>query len=177
MERLNIKPFRHILNSAGILQFADYQFDMVRLGIGLYGANPTSSKFNIQPVSSLKTVISQIKIIKKGETIGYGRQGKAQEDMRLATLPIGYADGYARGLSNGKGSVYLHGKLASVIGMVCMDMMMVDITNIDAAEEGDEVEIFGVHISLKQLADQMDTIPYELLVRMGERIKRVFYQG
>ncbi len=172
---LGSKPLRHLLNSPGILRLPQYQFDMVRLGIGLYGVDPTEeSNANLKPVATLKTVISQIKKIKAGDTIGYGRKGSAKKDMTLATLAIGYADGFSRSFSQGKGKVLINGQHAPVVGNVCMDMTMVDITGIDASE-GDEVIIFGPGLPIREVAKWIDTIPYELLTSTSERVKRVFY--
>ncbi|MCX8490670.1 MAG: bifunctional UDP-N-acetylmuramoyl-tripeptide:D-alanyl-D-alanine ligase/alanine racemase, partial [Cyclobacteriaceae bacterium] len=143
-ESLGIKPLRHLLNSPGILRFPDFQMEMARLGIGLYGVNPTEGKVDqLQPVATLKTIVSQIKKIRKGETIGYGRKGKAENDMNLATIAIGYADGFSRSFSEGKGFVSIKGKKVPVVGNVCMDMTMIDVTNIDV-QEGDEVIVFGI---------------------------------
>ena len=172
---LGSKPLRHLLNSPGILRLPQYQFDMVRLGIGLYGVDPTEeSNANLKPVATLKTVISQIKKIKAGDTIGYGRKGSAKKDMTLATLAIGYADGFSRSFSQGKGKVLINGQHAPVVGNVCMDMTMVDITGIDASE-GDEVIVFGPGLPIREVAKWIDTIPYELLTSTSERVKRVFY--
>ena len=174
-QALGYRPLRHLLNSPGILRLPQYQFDMVRLGIGLYGVDPTQEgNAHLKPVTSLKTMISQIKTIKAGETIGYGRKGKAENDMMLATLAIGYADGFNRRFSQGNGKVLINGKLAPVMGNVCMDMTMVDITGIPA-KEGDEVTIFGNGLPIQQVAKWIDTIPYEILTSTSERVKRVFF--
>lgn len=174
-DTLNQKPLRHILNSPGILRLRDYQLDMVRLGIGLYGVNPTSEDFSeLQPVATLKTVISQIKKIKSDETVGYGRHGKSKPEMTIATLAIGYADGFSRSFSKGKGHALINGKRAPVIGNVCMDMTMVDITDIDA-HEGDEAIIFGDGLPISEVAASIGTIPYEILTNTSERVKRVFF--
>lgn len=173
--QLNITPIRHILNSPGILRFHQYQMDMVRLGIGLYGVNPTSESFHqLQPVATLKTVISQVKKIKVGESVGYGRRGKAEHEMMLATIAIGYADGFSRSFSRGAGVVLINGKKAPVVGNVCMDMTMIDITGIDA-KEGDEVIIFGEGLPIQELATRANTIPYEILTNTSERVKRIFF--
>lgn len=173
--QLNITTIRHILNSPGILRFHQYQMDMVRLGIGLYGVNPTSDSFNqLQPAATLKTVISQIKKIKMGESVGYGRRGKAESDMALATIAIGYADGFSRSFSRGAGVVLINGKKAPVVGNVCMDMTMIDITGIEA-KEGDEVIVFGDGLPIQELAERANTIPYEILTNTSERVKRIFY--
>jgi alanine racemase len=171
---LGYKPLYHLLNSPGILRLPEFQFDMVRLGIGLYGVDPTGEKNeDLQPVATLKTIISQIKKIKSGETIGYGRSGKAEKDITIATIAIGYADGFSRAFSRGAGKVLIHGKQASVIGNVCMDMTMVDITEIPS-QEGDEVIIFGKQLHIQQAADAIHTIPYEILTSTSERVKRIF---
>ena len=172
---LSYKPLRHALNSAGIIQFPEYQMDMVRLGIGLYGVE-VSGKFesHLKSISTLKTTISQIKSVPKGHSIGYSRKGIMEEDGKIATIALGYADGYDRRFSNGKGFVLIHGKKAPVIGNVCMDMTMVNITGIEA-NEGDEVIIYGPGISLKELSERIGTIPYELLTNISSRVKRVYY--
>lgn len=172
---LDYKPLVHALNSAGIVRYPDFQMDMVRLGIGLYGVEVTG-KFdaNLKSVSTLKTTISQVKTLPPGATIGYSRKGKLPKGGKIATLAIGYADGYDRRFSQGKGYVLINGKKASVIGNVCMDMTMVDVSDIDA-KAGDEAVIYGEQISLKELADQIGTIPYELLTNISTRVKRVYY--
>ncbi len=171
---LNVKPLRHIINSAGILRLPDFQMDMVRLGIGLYGIDPTLEKIAaLQPVATLKTVISQIKKIHEGETVGYGRKGKANKELTIATIAIGYADGFSRSFSRGKGFVLVNGKKAPVIGNVCMDMTMIDITGIPASE-GDEVIIFGDDRSINDVAESIGTIAYEILTNTSARVKRVF---
>ncbi len=172
---LGFMPLRHALNSAGIIRYPAYQFDMVRLGIGLYGVE-VNGKYDssLRPISSLKTTISQIKELEAGETVGYSRKGKMHQKGKIATIAIGYADGYDRRFSNGHGYVLINGKKAPIIGNVCMDMCMVDITGIEA-KEGDEVLIYGPGISLKELATQIGTIPYELLTNISSRVKRVYY--
>jgi alanine racemase len=171
---LGYNPALHILNSPGILRLPDLQCDMVRLGIGLYGVDPTAESHNdLKPVATLKTIISQIKRISKGESIGYGRKGVADQAMTIATIAIGYADGFSRAFSQGKGKVLIHGKRAPVVGNVCMDMTMVDITGIDA-QEGDEVIVFGQGLTIYEVAQAIRTIPYEILTNTSERVKRVF---
>jgi Alr-MurF fusion protein len=167
---------RHILNSAGISRFKDAQFEMVRLGIGLYGvaANETEQAL-LQNVSTLKTVISQIKKIKTGESIGYGRNWVAKRETIIATLPIGYADGLSRKLGNGKGSMYVNGYFAPIAGNICMDMCMLDITEIPA-NEGDDVIVFGNEYPIAKFAADMETIPYEVLTSVSRRVKRVYFQ-
>ena len=169
------KPLLHLLNSPGIVRFPQYHFDMVRLGIGLYGVEATGMQQDaLEQISCLKSRISQIKQIKAGETVGYSRKGKTDKNATIATIAIGYADGYQRAFSNGKGEVLVNGHRAKVIGNVCMDMTMVDITDIPA-EEGDEVIIFGKELPIAELAAKIDTIPYEILTNVSERVKRVFF--
>lgn len=174
MTGLNIKPIRHLCNSNGITRFPNAHYDMVRLGLGLYGLNEMYAN-KLTPVGVLKSTISQIKKVKKGETIGYGRIGKAKENITIATIAIGYADGMSRLLSNGVGSVFLHGKRAPVIGTICMDMTMINVSAIPNAAEGDVVEIFGENISVNEIAKQTNTISYEVLTSISERVKRVYF--
>jgi alanine racemase len=166
----------HILNSSGITRFPKYHFDMVRLGIGLYGVG-TDEKENkkLQFTMRMRTVVSQIKTIPKGETIGYGRKGTAHKELQIAILPIGYADGFSRQLGNGIGEVIINKKNYRVIGNVCMDMVMVDITD-GNVKEGDQVIIFDDQQSLLSLAKSMETIPYEVLTSVSSRVKRVYYR-
>lgn len=167
---------RHILNSAGITRFRDAQFEMVRLGIGLYGvASSEQEQALLQNVSTLRTVISQIKNIPRGESIGYGRKWKAPRDMRTATIPIGYADGLNRKLGNGRGKLFVNGRFANIVGNICMDMCMIDVTDIHA-EEGDDVIVFGPEYPISEFAADMETIPYEVLTSVSRRVKRVYYQ-
>ncbi|MEN8118743.1 MAG: alanine racemase [Bacteroidota bacterium] len=163
---------RHIVNSSGIERFQNAHFDMVRLGIGLYGISPTHQN-KLQHISTLKTNISQIKTVKSNETVGYSRKGKTLQDTRIAILPIGYADGFNRKFSNGVGEVLINGKLAPIIGNICMDICMVDLAGIKA-NEGDEAIIFGEHNPISKLAKQIGTIPYEILTSVARRVKRVY---
>ncbi|MEX2235673.1 MAG: bifunctional UDP-N-acetylmuramoyl-tripeptide:D-alanyl-D-alanine ligase/alanine racemase [Cyclobacteriaceae bacterium] len=173
-QRLNYRPLYHLLNSSGILRLPEFQFDMVRVGIGLYGIDPTREHIhNLKPVATLKTIISQIKHVSAGESIGYGRKGKAEKPRTTATIAIGYADGFSRAFSQGIGKVLVNGMPAPVIGNVCMDMTMIDITNI-SAKEGDEVVVFGKGLPIEELAKSINTIPYEILTSTSERVKRVF---
>ncbi|MHA7130469.1 bifunctional UDP-N-acetylmuramoyl-tripeptide:D-alanyl-D-alanine ligase/alanine racemase [Algoriphagus namhaensis] len=173
---LPYEPQAHALNSAGILAFPNYQFDMVRLGIGLYGVEVTGRHSDaLRPISTLKTTISQIKTIPPGGTVGYSRKGVLPQGGRIGTLAIGYADGYDRRFSQGKGYVLVRGKKAKILGNVCMDMCMVDLSELPNAQEGDEVIVFGPEISLSELAREIDTIPYELLTNISTRVKRVYY--
>lgn len=166
---------KHILNSAGIVRFPEHHFDMVRLGIGLYGVEASGSEQDaLQPVSTLKTTVSQVKKINKGETVGYSRKGIADSDKTIATIAIGYADGYDRRFSNGAGQVSINGRNCPIIGNVCMDMCMVDVTGLDV-KAGDEVTIFGSALTLVDLAARIGTIPYELLTNVSSRVKRIFY--
>ncbi|GAB1405389.1 bifunctional UDP-N-acetylmuramoyl-tripeptide:D-alanyl-D-alanine ligase/alanine racemase [Lentimicrobium sp.] len=175
-QRLGYKFIRHILNSAGIRRFPEAHFDMVRLGISLYGiSGDPREQQNLETVSSLKTTISQIKIISAGESVGYNRAWKSTRDTVIATVPIGYADGLSRQLSNGIGSMMVKGQRAPVIGNICMDMTMLDITGI-AANEGDEVVVFGKEPSITELARSIKTIPYEILTGISRRVKRIYFQ-
>ncbi len=168
---------RHISNSAAILRHPQMQMDMVRLGIGLYGIDSSSSgKLDLQPVATLKSTIAQIRNLKAGETVGYNRKGIIEKDAAVATVSIGYADGFTRRLGNGAGKVWIRGQLAPVIGTVCMDMVMVDVTSIGGVKQGDEVIIFGKEISIQELANWAGTIPYEIMTGISERVKRVYYE-
>jgi alanine racemase len=169
------KILRHILNSAGIERFPDMKLDMVRLGIGLYGISPGYQQ-ELHNVATLKTTISQIRSVKAGETIGYGRQGIAGRPLTIAVLPIGYADGLSRRLSNGVGYVLIAGVKAPIIGTVCMDMCMVDITGIEA-HEGDKAIIFGEDLPVSEVAAVLGTISYEILTSVGQRVKRVYFKA
>jgi alanine racemase len=174
-ESIGYKTIRHALNSAGIVRFPESQMGMVRLGVGLYGVEANGLRQSeLQTVGTLKTIISQIKKVKAGESIGYSRKGRAEKDTVIATIAIGYADGYDRRFSNGNGKVFINGKLCPVIGNVCMDMCMIDITGTEAAE-GDEVIVFGTNPTILELSKLIGTIPYEILTSIGERVKRVFY--
>ena len=167
---------RHILNTAGISRFPQYQFDMVRLGIGLYGV-PTceADKGLLQPVVSLKTTINQIKHIPAGDSIGYNRHGHADHDMRIGIVPIGYADGLSRLLGNGNGTFYVQNTPVKIVGDVCMDMCMLDLTDVEA-QEGDTVVIFDAEHDINDIAKACQTIPYEIMTRVSQRVKRVYYQ-
>jgi alanine racemase len=167
---------RHIANTSAIHRHKELQLDMVRLGIGLYGvdADPAIQQ-QLRNVTTLKTTISQIKKIKKGESVGYNRKGMAAKNSVIATVRIGYADGYPRLLSNGTGKMLVNGKPVPVIGNVCMDMTMLDITGVDA-HEGDEVIVFGEGLSVNELATLAQSIPYEILTGISQRVKRVYYE-
>jgi len=172
IEELGYAPDKHVCNSSGITRWPEYHFDMVRLGIGLYGHDP-SHKLKLKPISNLKARISQIQNLKKGATVGYSRKGKLSRDSRIAILPIGYEDGYLRVFGNGKGKVMAGDKLCPTVGNICMDMTMIDVTDINVSE-GDEVTIFGNNPSIQSLGEWADTIPYEILTNISDRVKRVF---
>ncbi|MGI8950364.1 MAG: bifunctional UDP-N-acetylmuramoyl-tripeptide:D-alanyl-D-alanine ligase/alanine racemase [Chitinophagaceae bacterium] len=166
---------KHIANSAAIFRFPQFQFDMVRLGIGLYGIDSTNEQhLSLQNVCSLKTTIAQLKKLKAGETVGYNRKKKLLRNSIIATIRIGYADGFKRILSNEIGKVFIKGSFAPVIGNISMDMTMIDTTNIPDIFEGDEVEIFGKNISVQQIANWCKTIPYEILTGINQRVKRIY---
>ena len=167
------KVIRHLLNSAGIERFPEFQLDMVRLGIGLYGVAVT--KLGVRPITHWTSTISQVKMIGKTETVGYGRMGRANEQKKIAVVPVGYADGYDRRFSNGGANMWVNGSCVPVIGNVCMDMTMIDVTDVDV-KEGDLVELMGEHIHLKELAERANTIPYEILTGISQRVKRVYSQ-
>lgn len=170
---IGFSPIRHILNSAGILRFPEYQFDMVRLGIGMYGLMPEITD-EIKPVSEFKSIISQIHKVEKRETISYSRSGKVKKPSRIATIPVGYADGFDRRLGNGNWFFIINNKKAFTIGNICMDMCMADISEIDA-KEGDEVVIFGYKNSVCDMAKKLNTIPYEIITSISQRIKRIYF--
>ncbi len=172
---LGYRPTRHLLNSAGIVRFPDFKLDMVRVGIGLYGVE--SSRLEpgqVRPVGTLKTAVSQVKTVRAGDSVGYSRSGQLTQDARIATLAIGYADGYDRRLGNGVGAVSINGTLCPTVGNICMDMTMVDVTNA-VCEEGDTAVIFSDQLSISDLASRIGTIPYEILTGVSERVKRVFF--
>ena len=176
MAALEINPLRHILNTSGIYNYPEAQYDMVRLGIGLYGVdNNATEDSQLETVGTLKTVILQIKDIEPGESIGYSRKFIAKENMRIATLPIGYADGIPRAWGNERGFVTINGKKAVITGTISMDMMMVNVTGIDC-KEGDRAVIFGKSPTVTEIAQALGTIPYEILTSISQRVKRVFYK-
>lgn len=171
-------PFlRHIANSAAIVRHPELHFDMVRPGIGLYGADSSASGIlKLREAATLKTTIAQIKTIKAGETVGYGRKGKIEKESTIATIRIGYADGYRRNLSNGAGSVLVNGKMAPVVGNIAMDMTMIDISGIAGVKEGDEVFLFGEGLPVTRLAQWAQTIPYEMMTGISQRVQRVYFK-
>lgn len=170
-DAIGYRPMRHVLNSAGIERFPEYQYDMVRLGIGIYGISALPGKV-LAPVASFKCKILQIKHLKEGDTVGYGRWGKARPGTVIATLPVGYADGIDRRLGRGAASFSVHGHRAPTIGNICMDMCMLDVTGIPC-QVGDEVTIFGEDPKVSELADLLGTIPYEILASVPRRIHRL----
>lgn len=176
MTELQIKPIRHILNTSGISNYPESQFDMVRLGIGLYGvSNDDEEQKYLENVGTLKSIISQIRTIPAGESVGYGRRFMAEKSTKIATIPIGYADGISRGWGNGVGFVTIKNEKATIVGSVCMDMLMVDVSGIDC-KEGDAVVIFGESPTVNYIAQKLSTIPYEILTSISQRVKRVFYR-
>ncbi len=171
-------PFlKHISNTAAIFRYPQLQYQMVRLGIGLYGVDPVNEQaLALQPVSTLKSTIAQIRTVTKGQSVGYGRNAFMEKESQIATIRIGYADGFGRELGNGKASVWVKGQLAPVVGNVCMDMTMIDVTGIAGVQEGDQVEIFGPHLPVQTLAQWAGTIPYEILTGISQRVKRVYLE-
>ena len=176
-KKLNYKPIRHILNTAGILRHPKYQMDAVRIGLGLYGIDETGLIENeIQQVLTLKAQVLQIKEVKAGGSVSYGRSWVAQEDQRIAVIGIGYADGLPRAIYKGGGAVYYKGRLLPYVGNICMDVCMVDVSCNIEIEAGDTVEIFGQHQSLATIADQVGTISYEVLCQISPRVKRIYIE-
>ncbi len=172
---LDYHVIRHILNSSGIVRFPEAHFDMVRLGIGLYGIDPSEKiQKELQQMGTLKTVISQLRSVKSHETIGYSRRGTLKQDSIIATVAIGYADGLSRKLGNGKGYMMVNEKKAPIVGSICMDMTMLDVTGIDC-KEGDEVIVFGKEPNVIDVANKIGTIPYEILTSVSQRVKRVYF--
>lgn len=168
------KILRHICNTAGIERFPEAQYDMVRLGLGLYGINPINNG-TLHNISTLKTTILQIHEVPADETVGYSRRGELKRTSRIAAIPIGYADGLNRHLGRGNAYCLVNGQKAKYVGNICMDVCMIDVTDIDC-KEGDQVEIFGDHLPVHVLSDALDTIPYEVLTGISNRVKRVYYQ-
>jgi alanine racemase len=168
---------RHLANTAAILRHPQLQLDMVRLGIGLYGIDPAfSTAAVLKEVSCLRTTVAQVREVAAGQTVGYNRKGKLLRDSIIATIRIGYADGYPRSLGNGAGKVWIKGKLFPVIGSVCMDMTMIDITGHPEIREGEGVVVFGGELPVTQLAAWAGTIPYEILTGISQRVQRVYFE-
>ena len=176
LSRLDYPVKRHILNTAGIMRYPEYQYDMVRLGIGLYGISPLDERNeSLTPVATLSTTISALQDRKPGETVGYARRGIIENNAWIATIPIGYADGLNRHLGNGHTFMRVNGKDCPTIGNICMDISMIDVTGCNA-REGDRVEIFGRNIPIEKIAETLDTIPYEVLTSISPRVKRTYYR-
>lgn len=176
-EGLGYTFIKHLSNSAAAARFPALQYDMVRIGIGLFGIHSSeNTRIHLQPVISLKTTIAQIKRLPAGSTVGYNRLGLLKRDSIIATLRVGYADGYRRQLGHGKGRFFINGHYAPVVGSVAMDMLMVDITEIPSVKEGDIAEAFGNHIPVEELAEACSTIPYEIFTGIGQRVKRVYIE-
>ncbi len=171
---LNDTPLLHLSNSSGITRHPQYHFDMVRLGLGMYGIDPTARNLPLKPVSSLRTTIAQIRTVAAGEGVSYGNKAVDEKDRRIATVCIGYADGYPRALGHGKAYMLVRGQKALTVGTVCMDMCMLDVSAIGGVKEGDEVLVFGPELSPAVLAQWADTIPYEILTGISQRVKRIY---
>ena len=169
------KILRHICNTAGIGRYPEAQLDMVRLGLGLYGVDPFSNSI-LSNVSTLKTTILQIRNVPKEDSVGYSRKGLLSRDSRIAAIPIGYADGLNRRLGNGNAYCMVNGQKAPYVGNICMDVCMIDVTDIDC-KEGDKVIIFGDELPVTVLSDVLGTIPYEILTSVSNRVKRVYFQN
>lgn len=175
IEKLGYTPIRHILNSSGITNYTDHQYDMVRIGIGMLGESSDSEiQKQLRSVVSFKTVISQISVVENGESVGYGRRFKAEQPTRIATIPVGYADGIPRLIGNQIGNVGISKTLAPIVGSVCMDMMMINVDHIPNIKEGDTVTIFNAKPSLKEFASYYKTITYEVLTSISPRVKRIY---
>jgi Alr-MurF fusion protein len=176
-DKLHYSFLQHIANSGAVFRLPQLQLDMVRLGIGLYGVDSGGTRQSeLQPVATLKSTVAQLKKIKAGESVSYNRKGVVKRDSIIATIRIGYADGFIRRLGNGIGKIWVRGKLVPVIGTVCMDMTMIDVTDIVDVREGDEVIIFGKELPVQQLAQWAGTIPYEIMTAISQRVKRVYFE-
>ncbi|MEM9051559.1 MAG: alanine racemase, partial [Bacteroidota bacterium] len=177
IEDLGIKKFlKHIVNSNGIMRHPEAQLDMVRLGLGIYGLSSNENfRKNLKPIAQLKTTLSQVRKVTTGSGIGYSPKERLKDDKQIGIIAIGYADGIPRLLGNGNGFVFVNGRKAPFIGNICMDMSMIDISDIQCVE-GDEVEIFGEHNSIYELASAAQTIPYEILTNVSNRVKRLFFR-
>ncbi|KMQ66609.1 alanine racemase [Chryseobacterium angstadtii] len=175
IEKLGYAPIRHILNSSGITSYTEHQYDMVRIGIGMLGESPSSEiQKQLQSVVSFKTVISQISTVENGESVGYSRRYKPDHAAKIATIPVGYADGIPRLIGNQVGNVGVNKILAPIVGNVCMDMMMINVDQIPNVKEGDTVTVFNAKPSLKEFADYCKTITYEVLTSISPRVKRIY---
>ena len=175
IEKLGYTPIRHILNSSGIINYTHHQYDMVRIGIGMLGESQNSEiQKQLRSVVSFKTVISQISDVEEGESIGYSRRFKTEHTTKIATIPVGYADGIPRLIGNQVGKVGIHKTLAPIVGSICMDMMMINIDHIPNVKEGDTVTVFNAKPSLKEFAKYCNTITYEVLTSISPRVKRIY---
>lgn len=175
---LGYEPLRHILNSSGIVNYPQYQFEMVRIGIGMVGISYNNEiQKKLQGAVSFKTVISQISTLKAGDSVGYGRNFKSSEDTNIATIPVGYADGIPRLIGKNIGKVGIRNELYPIVGNICMDMMMIDLGNNDQITEGEEVIIFNSHPTLEEFAEDCQTIPYEVLTSISRRVKRIYVKN
>jgi alanine racemase len=173
VDALGHQPDRHVLNSTGVLRFPQYHFEMVRLGIGLYGFSGSQDARFLSALGRLKSYIVQIREVEAGESIGYARKGTADHKRTIATVALGYADGLDRRLGNGNWNIWWQGTACPIVGSICMDMCMIDVTG-TMAREGDEVIIFEGSGSIQAMADKLETIPYEILTRIPERVRRVY---
>jgi alanine racemase len=174
-QTLGYKVIKHIGNTSAITRWPDAHFDMVRLGIGLYGIDAAlPNEHGLQPVAVLKTSVSQVRKVLAGESIGYNRNGMMAKDGKIATIRIGYADGYLRAFGNGVGKMMIRDAIVSTVGNVSMDMCMLDVSNVDV-KEGDEVIIFNEQLKIEDMAKQINTIPYEILTNVSQRVKRVYF--
>ncbi|WP_265426723.1 bifunctional UDP-N-acetylmuramoyl-tripeptide:D-alanyl-D-alanine ligase/alanine racemase [Chryseobacterium sp. YIM B08800] len=175
IEKLGYTPIRHILNSSGITNYTNHQYDMVRIGIGMLGESPNSEiQKQLQSVVSFKTVISQISLVENGESVGYSRRFKPNQATKIATIPVGYADGIPRLIGNQIGNVGVNKTLAPIVGSICMDMMMINVDHIPNVKEGDTVTVFNAKPSLKEFAEYCKTITYEVLTSISPRVKRIY---
>ena len=176
-DKLGYSFIKHISNSAAAIRHPQLQMDMIRLGIGLYGVDSSASEsLNLQTVATLKSTVAQLKQLNKGESVSYNRRGKIEKDSMIATIRIGYADGFPRRLGNGIGKVWIKNKLAPVTGTVCMDMFMIDVTGIPGVQEGDDVIIFGSQLPVQDVAKWAETIPYEIMTGVSQRVRRVYFE-
>lgn len=176
-KKLGYSFIKHIANSAAAVRHLGLQLDMVRLGIGLYGVDSAASgSLNLQTVATLKSTIAQLKHLKKGDTVSYNRKGRVERETLIATIRMGYADGFPRRLGNGVGKVLVRGQLVPVIGTVCMDMFMADVTDVPGVKEGDDVLIFGESLAVQLVAQWAETIPYEIMTGISQRVKRVYFE-
>lgn len=175
-EALSYSFLKHISNSAAIVRYPNFQWDMVRLGIGIYGVEIATEKLDLIPVATLRTTIAQLKQLAAGESVSYNRRSIVTEPTVIATVRIGYADGYERRLGNGTGKMWVNGQWVPVIGTVCMDMTMINVTQVANVKVGDEVVVFGKELPIQQLAQWAETIPYEIMTGISQRVKRVYFQ-